>query len=340
MMVQLARFSCTITLVLVLTGYFSYDGLLQEKEELEVAFERLQLDVKHSQTGNAVKEIRVLKKIINDLETDLLKERSQHQRSSRKKADENRSLLKELEKLRSSERNLRVRVKSLTNELAMLKRGRGLPGSAPRSGSRRRSASSDSEVRRSHGTSGTRVRSNSAGRKPFSPSPAGARYPRFNPTAYVQDKKRKQKEADIRLGRLKTRQKPPQPRSQSNSLDRQGRLRVQQSLISESSPRVASGAPGRYFGYQRTRTSSVGSRQSSRGSSLERSSGSLVVIESTPRGTKATKTRSSQLKGRSTDNTWVTSPVDVPNKVLITVGRGRNVYGMEKRQTDRWTGTK
>jgi hypothetical protein len=52
----------------VLTGYFSYDGLLQEKEELEVAFERLQLDVKHSQTGNAVKEIRVLKKIINDLE--------------------------------------------------------------------------------------------------------------------------------------------------------------------------------------------------------------------------------------------------------------------------------
>jgi hypothetical protein len=128
-------------------------------------------------------------------------------------------------------------------------------------------------------------------------------------------------------------------------------------LISESSPRVASGAPGRYFGmsslpaclsvfilavsgYQRTRTSSVGSRQSSRGSSLERSSGSLVVIESTPRGTKATKTRSSQLKGRSTDNTWVTSPVDVPNKVLITVGRGRNVYGMEKRQTDRWTGTK
>jgi coiled-coil domain-containing protein 61 len=178
----------------------AYDGLLQEKEELEVAFERLQLDVKHSQTGNAVKEIRVLKKIINDLETDLLKERSQHQRSSRKKADENRSLLKELEKLRSSERNLRVRVKSLTNELAMLKRGRGLPGSAPRSGSRRRSASSDSEVRRSHGTSGTRVRSNSAGRKPFSPSPAGARYPRFNPTAYVQDKKRKQKEADIRLG--------------------------------------------------------------------------------------------------------------------------------------------
>jgi hypothetical protein len=77
----------------------------------------------------------------------------------------------------------------------------------------------------------------------------------------------------ILYSRLKTRQKPPQPRSQSNSLDRQGRLRVQQSLISESSPRVASGAPGRYFGmsslpaclsvfilavsgYQRTRTSS------------------------------------------------------------------------------------
>ena len=49
---------------------FSYDELLREKEELDVAFERFQLDVKHTQTGNAAKEIRVLKKVINNLEVN------------------------------------------------------------------------------------------------------------------------------------------------------------------------------------------------------------------------------------------------------------------------------
>ncbi|XP_062502740.1 centrosomal protein CCDC61-like [Corticium candelabrum] len=292
----------------------SYDELLREKEELEAAYGKFQLEVKHSQTGNATKEIRVLKKVIHNLEADLLKERSQHQRSSRKKMDENRSLLQELEELRTSERNLRVRVKSLTNELAMLRRSRGLSGNGGPSGRRRRSASSDSEAGRSGGYSGSKPRSNSATRKPFTPSSAGARFPRFNPTAYVQDKQRKQKEADIRLGQGKSRQKPPQPRSRSNSFDRQPRSQVRRSLISDSSPPIGSSGAGRYYGYQR-RTSSVGSRsgRSSRGSSTDRSSSSLVIVESTPRGAIATKTRSSRPTERSRGTAWA-SPVDGPKR--------------------------
>ena len=60
---------------------------------------------------------------------------------------------------------------------------RGLSGNGGPSGRRRRSASSDSEAGRSGGYSGSKPRSNSATRKPFTPSSAGARFPRFNPTA-------------------------------------------------------------------------------------------------------------------------------------------------------------
>ena len=48
--------------------FYRYDELLREKEELEAAYGKFQLEVKHSQTGNATKEIRVLKKVIHNLE--------------------------------------------------------------------------------------------------------------------------------------------------------------------------------------------------------------------------------------------------------------------------------
>lgn len=53
-----------------------------------------------------------------------MKEKTRHQRSTSKRSQEYRDLLEEVEELRASERNLRVRVKSLTNELAVYKRDR------------------------------------------------------------------------------------------------------------------------------------------------------------------------------------------------------------------------
>lgn len=46
----------------------SYDALLQEKEQLEEAFEEFKCQVVHSQDRKGSKEIRVLKKVIKNLE--------------------------------------------------------------------------------------------------------------------------------------------------------------------------------------------------------------------------------------------------------------------------------
>ena len=48
----------------------SYDALLQEKEQLEEAFEDLKSQVVHSQDRKGSKEIRVLKKVIKNLEVN------------------------------------------------------------------------------------------------------------------------------------------------------------------------------------------------------------------------------------------------------------------------------
>eukprot|EP00118_Oscarella_pearsei_P029215 m.3929 g.3929 ORF g.3929 m.3929 type:complete len:526 (+) comp9991_c0_seq1:95-1672(+) len=253
----------------------AYEDLLKEKEELEEAFDKFRHDVKLSQAGNASKEVQVLKKVIRNLEADLLNEKTKYQRSSRRKSDENRGLLLELEELRTSERNLRIRVKSLTNELATLKRGRRAgpsSGSKPvhQSRSRQRSLSWERQPRprsRSREDSGSQ-------RKPFTPSPAGARCPRFNPTAYVKDKRQKQKDADLRLGRAQVKWKPRPPRSRSNSSER---LPTRSQRLVDSSPAVASSGRRRRH-RQPNRTSSVGSAgsgRSSRDSSLERSESSI-----------------------------------------------------------------
>ena len=45
-----------------------YDALLQEKEELEEAFQSFKQEVMLTREGNASKEIRILKKVIRNLE--------------------------------------------------------------------------------------------------------------------------------------------------------------------------------------------------------------------------------------------------------------------------------
>ena len=48
--------------------HFRYDALLQEKEELEEEFESFKQDMMLTQQGAANKEIRILKKVIKNLE--------------------------------------------------------------------------------------------------------------------------------------------------------------------------------------------------------------------------------------------------------------------------------
>ena len=56
-----------------------YDALLQEKEELEEAFESFKQEMMLTQEGAASKEIRILKKVIKNLEVGEKKEGITHQ---------------------------------------------------------------------------------------------------------------------------------------------------------------------------------------------------------------------------------------------------------------------
>ncbi|XP_016332839.1 coiled-coil domain-containing protein 61 isoform X1 [Sinocyclocheilus anshuiensis] len=189
-----------------------------EKEALAKALDRLQMVGAGSTPG-----ARGLREAVRSLEEQLLKERAKSQRSASKRSQEQRLLLEQLEELRASERALRIRVKSLTTELALLRRGRAMPVMSGRSGLR-----GDGEVHRSLSRErsltrvGVRARSGSRERmedrtrrseerirradssgsrncitRP-SPSPTGSRVPRFDPTAFIQDRQRRQKETEMK----------------------------------------------------------------------------------------------------------------------------------------------
>ncbi|XP_075771257.1 centrosomal protein CCDC61 isoform X3 [Pelodiscus sinensis] len=205
--------------------------VLEEKQEVETALLRLQAELKLCSKSSAGKEVNILKKIVQSLEEELLKERTKHQRLASKRLQENRQLADELAEVKASERSLRVRVKSLTNELALYKKGRLTPtGPAPQNRSassrgfghaapsrssaaalareERRSTSGERSSSRGRGGAwlGNRPRSTSRDgpggsqtRLPRqSPSPTGVRPPRFDPTAFVKAKERKQKEAELK----------------------------------------------------------------------------------------------------------------------------------------------
>lgn len=67
-------------------------------------------------------QIDLLKQMVRSTEETLAKERAQLQKSAHKKADDYRLLNEQVELLKSSERHLKAKVKSLTNEIALLKR--------------------------------------------------------------------------------------------------------------------------------------------------------------------------------------------------------------------------
>ncbi|XP_050934361.1 centrosomal protein CCDC61 isoform X3 [Lates calcarifer] len=241
----------------------------EEKEAMAKVLERVQVTASGSTPGREDWRVR---DVVRTLEEQLVKERAKNQRSASKRCQEQRLLMEQLEELRASECALRVRVKSLTSELALLRRG-----VTPVSG--HVSSRVDGEIYRSlsrerrsgYGTvrarSGSRERiqdrvqrSEERGRRADSsgprariprpsPSPTGSRVPRFDPTAYIQDRQRRQKETE-----LKRQRKVRRDMLMSPVLPERGRSRSR-----EACPQMArSGSRGRSVSVERR-----GSRNSS-----------------------------------------------------------------------------
>ncbi|XP_040908004.1 centrosomal protein CCDC61 isoform X2 [Toxotes jaculatrix] len=248
----------------------------EEKEAMGKVLERLQMTASGPTAG---REDWGVRDVVRTLEEQLVKERAKSQRSASKRCQEQRLLTEQLEELRASECALRVRVKSLTSELALLRRGRVTPVSGHR-GSR-----VDGEIYRSlsrergsgYGTvrvrSGSRERiqdrvqrSEERGRRADSsgprariprpsPSPTGSRVPRFDPTAYIQDRQRRQKEAELKKQRKVRREMLTSP-----IVPERGRSRSR-----EAYPQMArAGSRGRSLSVERR-----GSRNSSESSLVD-----------------------------------------------------------------------
>ncbi|XP_067347504.1 centrosomal protein CCDC61 isoform X3 [Channa argus] len=248
----------------------------EEKEAMAKVLEQLQIRASESTPGRGDWGVR---DVVRALEEQLVKERVKSQRSASKRCHEQQLLMEQLEELRASECALRVRVKSLTNELALLRRGRITPVSG------HISSQTDGEVYRSlsherkpgYGTvrarSGSRERRENRGQRSEergrradstgqrariprpSPSPTGLRVPRFDPTAYIQDRQRRQKEAELKKLRKARRDMLTSP-----IVPERGRSRSR-----EAYPQMArSGSRGRSLSLERR-----GSRNSSEGSLVD-----------------------------------------------------------------------
>ncbi|GAB1603396.1 coiled-coil domain-containing protein 61-like isoform X1 [Argonauta hians] len=203
-------------------------------EELGVHWENYQ----HEKASGTKKENSLMKGIIKKLEIDSLKDKTQHQRVLRKKNQEICELQQELLQLRSSERQLKIRVKSLTNELAIYKRNRSTSartlryeqsssceslncmGLRNRSTSRERSSSferrplhrkqtesrerkSSRERSYSHNHDNNLNTSRNSGNSHGSHKTYRSRTPspsfrRFDPTAYIKEQERKKEEVQRR----------------------------------------------------------------------------------------------------------------------------------------------
>ncbi|XP_037323712.2 centrosomal protein CCDC61 isoform X3 [Pungitius pungitius] len=190
----------------------------EEKDAMAKAVERLQSSGGGPTAGREDWRVR---DVVRTLEEQLVKERAKSQRSASKRCQEQRHLMEQFEDLRASECALRIRVKTLTSELALLRRGRVTPVAGRVDREAYRSVSG--ERRSGYGTvrarSGSRERMDGRGQRSGerarradssgprariprpSPSPTGSQVQRFDPTAYIQDRQRRLKEADLKKQR-------------------------------------------------------------------------------------------------------------------------------------------
>ncbi|XP_035266068.1 coiled-coil domain-containing protein 61 isoform X2 [Anguilla anguilla] len=229
----------------------------EEKEALTKALERLQAGM-----GGCIPGARGLRGVVQGLEEQLLRERAQSQRSASKRGQEQCLLLEQLEELKASERALRIRVKSLTNELAALRRGMtpllsvrnrsrgeveiqrpvsrecslGSGGGRGRSGSRERMEKNWGQVSKEQGR-----RVESSGICPRilrpSPSPTGLCAPRFDPTAYIQDRQRRQRETNLKNQRKVKRDMLPLLPGQQRGRSRSREMRPQLTRVGSADRR-------------------------------------------------------------------------------------------------------
>ncbi|XP_062414259.1 centrosomal protein CCDC61 isoform X2 [Pungitius pungitius] len=196
----------------------------EEKDAMAKAVERLQSSGGGPTAGREDWRVR---DVVRTLEEQLVKERAKSQRSASKRCQEQRHLMEQFEDLRASECALRIRVKTLTSELALLRRGldKLIIRVTPVAGRVDREAyrSVSGERRSGYGTvrarSGSRERMDGRGQRSGerarradssgprariprpSPSPTGSQVQRFDPTAYIQDRQRRLKEADLKKQR-------------------------------------------------------------------------------------------------------------------------------------------
>nr|XP_055104429.1 centrosomal protein CCDC61 isoform X1 [Symphalangus syndactylus] len=177
--------------------------LASEKRELEAQLGRSR---EEALAGRAARqEVEALRGLVRGLELELRQERGLGHRVAGRRGQDCRRLAKELEEAKASERSLRARLKTLTSELALYKRGRRTPPVQPPP-AREDRASSSRERSTSRGRGAARSSSRESGRgsrgrgRPAlpSPSPTGGRALRFDPTAFVKAKERKQREIQMK----------------------------------------------------------------------------------------------------------------------------------------------
>ncbi|XP_024624335.1 coiled-coil domain-containing protein 61 isoform X3 [Neophocaena asiaeorientalis asiaeorientalis] len=172
--------------------------LSAEKRELEAQLGRSR---EEALAGRAARqEVEALRGLVRGLELELRQERGLGHRGPGRRSQDCRRLAKELEEVKASERSLRARLKTLNTELAVYKRGRRTTPVVPPS-AREDRASTSRERSTSRGRGAARSSSRESDRggrgqgrpgRP-SPSPTGGRVPRFDPTAFVKAKEKKQR---------------------------------------------------------------------------------------------------------------------------------------------------
>ncbi|XP_065589582.1 centrosomal protein CCDC61 isoform X2 [Cyrtonyx montezumae] len=191
-----------------------------------VEFDRIHYPLPLPYAGEA--DMAVLRRLVREQQDELTQLRDELQRAQqevwrledeqlRDKAwhqQEQQRMTKELTEVRAAEKMLRVHVKTLMAELAVCRKRCSTSPTKP-------------DPPRDHHCSSSRDRhSSSQGRRPpRSPSPAGSRLPRFNPTAFVRAREQRRQEAELRRQQL--------PRGTASSSDNT-RRRCKRSSSAES----------------------------------------------------------------------------------------------------------
>ena len=242
---------------------------------------RQEIEILKKKDGGNLKDqtkmIKTLQNALRNLESDLIREKNKYQRTVDKKNSECKRLVNEVENLRTENRALTVKLRSVTTELNISKRnklynisanrrsitpdsrnyqrkpdpspvdrmprrrstsadrvqssvGRGSVGRSNKGsvGPRGRGSSMERSGRGSQNSSAHSSRSNSRNSavsapeirtRARTPSPAGARFPRFDPSAYIKDKEMKAEEKK-RSRERQTKTNTYLPRARSTPLER------------------------------------------------------------------------------------------------------------------------